>query len=289
MKIWHKGKIVDQKDVHISPLNRGFLFGEGLFETVRSYGGKIPFLDKHLARMEWSSTFIGIPFIHPKDISDAVYELIKGESKDQRIKIILSTENVEGTRPLLPSDDMPLDLLIMAEPLEALGSKDYEDGVDLTMIRSVKNDPPPASNMKSLSWLTKMIARRELMEKSVFDGILISAEGYVTETTAANLFWIKKDKVMTAPTTLGLLPGVTRGIIVDLAREEGFEVTETIIEFEDLLESEEIFLTNSTHEVIPVSLINDTEIGVGGAGKVTQILAQAYKARVAEEIEESKE
>lgn len=287
MKAWHKGKYLTDKEVVISPLNRGFLFGEGLFETVRSYGDKIPFLDKHLARMEWSSTYIGIPFIHPREISDAAAGLVKGETKDQRVKIILTIENPSSTRPLLPDDEMPVDLLIISEPFEPLGKKDYEDGVDLITVRSVKNDPPPASNIKSLSWLTKMIARRELMEKSAYDGIMLAADGYVTETTTSNLFWVVKGQVFTSPVAQGLLPGITRKIVMDLATDAGLKVSETLIRPEQLLEADEVFLTNSTHEVIPVSSIDEKSIGEGSAGKVTTRLAQAYKARIQDEISES--
>lgn len=285
MKIFVNGKIVDEKEAKISVLDRGYLFGEGVFETLRSYNGQLPFLDKHLKRMEWGSTFIGIPFPHPREIREAIQNvLIANKIKDARIKIILSFANLAGFRPLIPTSEMPVNLVIGCELFAPLPDKDYEEGISLSILHSVKNDPPPASNIKSLSWLTKLIARREFMEKDCYDGILLEAQGFVTETTTANIFWVEGGKIFTPPTSLGLLPGVTRDVVMGLVAENGFKFGEKATRPEELQSAAEVFITGSTLEVMPVKQIEGQAIGGGLRGKMTAQLQKFYKERIEEEM-----
>src|SRR3989338_11633832 len=125
MKIYINGKIVDQSEAKISVFDRSYLFGEGLFETFRSYDGALPFLDKHLARLEWSATFLGLPFPHPKEIKKAIAALL-AENKllDARIKIILSTVN-DGIKPQLITPQTPVNLVILMEKFNPLPAPDY--------------------------------------------------------------------------------------------------------------------------------------------------------------------
>ncbi len=288
MKIMMNGKLIDQNDAMISVFDRGYLFGEGLFETIRAYQGQIPFLDKHLNRMEWGATFINIPFLHPREIQDQLKEVLKANQlSDARVKLILSGVNKDTFRPSPPSDDMGINFVIIAEKFVPLEESEYEEGVELTLIRSALNDPPPSSNLKSISWLPKMVARRELMEKDCYDGILLNAQGHVTETTTANLFWIKNEVVMTAPVSLGLLPGITRQVVIDLAKAEGLKFKENVAIFEELSTADEIFITSSILEVMPVTSIDGQVIGKGRSGKISKILRERYQGRIREEIEDA--
>lgn len=290
MKVYLNGQIVDEKDAKISVLDRGYLFGEGLFETLRAYGGYIPFLDKHLNRMEWSATFIDIPFPHPSEIKKGIIDTLKeNKLKDARVKIILSAKNKSGFRPLIPTSEMDVHLVIGCESLNPFSDKDYEEGVNLTFIRSVKNDPPPVSDLKSVNWLIKMIGRREFSEKDCFDGILLNARGFVTETTTANIFWAEGEKVFTPPTSIGLLPGVTRDVVIHLIKDQGFEFQERIVSGEKLTRASEIFITNSILEVMPVTEIDFVPINSGEPGKITKELQKLYKERIAGEIKLEKE
>ncbi len=285
MKISINGKIVAAEEAKISIFDRGYLFGEGLFETMRSYQKKVPFLDKHLARMEWGATFINIPFLHPKEIENSINELIRMTGYESaRIKVILTGMNEQTSRPQLPTDEMGINCVIICEKFSPLGDEDYDEGVELCVMHSIKNDPAPASNLKSTSWLTKMVARRELAEKSAFDGILLDALGYVTETTSGNLFWIKDRVLYTAPVSLGLLPGITRQVVIDLAKESGIEFKEKMIKPEELMLADEVFMTNSTCEVLPVTVIDGASIKDGEVGELTKDLAVSYHERIQDEI-----
>ncbi|MBX7147882.1 aminotransferase class IV [bacterium] len=280
MHISINGKIVDPKDATISVLNRGFLFGEGLFETLRSYKGKIPFLEKHLNRMEWGTTFIGIPFPHAAGIRKSVEDLLKkSELQDARIKIILSSVGETFTASL-PTDELESNLVIFVDAVKPLSPSEYKDGVELVFIHSVFNDLPPVSSMKSLSWVSKMAARRELLERDAYDGIMMNEKGQVCETTIGNIFWVKKGVLFTPPQAVGLLGGITRHEVMDIAKKEGIEVREGIITEAELKTVDEVFMTNSLIEVLPVTKIDEEPIASGKPGKITKELMEGYKKRV---------
>lgn len=285
MKIYFNGNIIEAKDARVSVFDRGYLFGEGLFETFRSYQGKLPFIDKHFGRMEWGASFIGLPFPHPSEILKAVKDLLKANQlKDARIRVLLSGMN-EGLRPTLLTENTPVNLMIAVEPFKPLSDEEYEEGVELAVVHEIKNDPPPAANIKSSSRITKMIALREIEEKSCFDGILLSAEGYVTETTRANIFWVEKDCVCTPPVSVGILPGVTREIVIALAKDNGMLFKEKCIKAESLSYVTEMFLTGSTLEVMPVASLDGNPIGNGTRGSITRQLQELYQERIKEELE----
>ena len=285
MKVSVNGKIVEEKEASLSVLDRGYLFGEGLFETFRSYDGVLPFLDRHLKRMEWGTAFVGPPFPHPNELTSAVKELLKANNlPNGRVRIILSGKNASGFRPLVPTAETEVTVVIGCEKFAPRSDEEYENGVSLSVVHSVKNSPPPVSNIKSLSSLEKMIARREFFEKDSFDGILLSAEGHVTETTSSNIFWVSGGKLFTSPAAIGLLPGVTREIVIEIARGEGIEFEERVIDPEGLKKSSEVFLTGSTLEVMPVTEIDGDPIGGGRPGKLTRQLQQLYSQRLKEEM-----
>ena len=285
MKVSVNGKIVEEKEASLSVLDRGYLFGEGLFETFRSYDGVLPFLDRHLKRMEWGTAFVGLPFPHPNELTSAVKELLKANNlPNGRVRIILSGKNASGFRPLVPTAETEVTVVIGCEKFAPRSDEEYENGVSLSVVHSVKNSPPPVSNIKSLSSLEKMIARREFFEKDSFDGILLSAEGHVTETPSSNIFWVSGGKLFTSPAAIGLLPGVTREIVIEIARGEGIEFEERVIDPEGLKKSSEVFLTGSTLEVMPVTEIDGDPIGGGRPGKLTRQLQQLYSQRLKEEM-----
>ena len=145
MKIYINGKIVDEAEAKISVFDRSYLFGDGLFETLRSYDGKLPFLDKHLRRMQWGATFMGLPFPHPKEIEEAILETLKANKlekssvKDVRVRIMLSGIN-KGLKPNPLTDDTPVNLVVVCEKFIPLPAQNYEKGVSLIMVHSAKNE-----------------------------------------------------------------------------------------------------------------------------------------------------
>lgn len=287
MKVFLNGKIVSGNEAAVSVFDRGFLFGEGLFETCFAEQGVVPFLDKHLDRMEWSASFIGLPFPHPTEIKQGVYELLKANQLEQaRIKIILSATG-DTQRPTLITDSNSLNLVILAEKIS--NTEIDTEGISACMIHSIYNDPAPASTVKSTSYLTKMMARREFLEKSCADGILLNAHKQVTETTSGNIFWFDGKHIVTPPVEAGLLPGITRQIIINLLKDEGLTVVEKLIDADQLKSSDEIFMTNSIMGVVPIIEIDEAPVGKGVTGPMTLKIISLYMKRLADEIEDELE
>lgn len=277
MKIYLNGEIVDEKEAKISVFDRAYLFGEGLFETFRSYNGSLPFLDRHLKRMEWSAAFLGLPCPDPETIKKGIRDLLQiNNLKDARIKILLSGINQE-MKPQLTTDHTTINLLIFVESFVPWPVKDYKTGVTLCMIRSVRNNPSPVSNMKTMNALPKIIARREFMERDCFDGILLNAEGFVTEATSANIFWVKNELLLTPHSNAGLLNGITRNVLLEIFKNEKIPFKETFAKAEELDHADEIFITGSTLEIMPVTQLGDKKTGNGKPGPVTCKIRELYQ------------
>lgn len=277
MKIYLNGKIVDESEAKVSVFDRSYLFGDGLFETLRSYDGKLPFLERHLNRMEWGATFMGLPFPHPKEIEEGIVQTLQANKlENARIRIMLSGVN-QGLKPDLVSEEVTLNLVIVCEKFIPLPTENYEKGISLITVRSVKNEPAPVSNVKSASRATKMMARREIDEKKSFDGILLNSEDFVAETTASNIFWVIGKQIYTPPPTVGLLQGVTRDIVIELLKNEGITVKESFILPDEIAKVDEIFLTGSIIEVLPVTRLDLNKIGNGKPGSITQKVQTLYQ------------
>ncbi|MBI4411761.1 MAG: aminotransferase class IV [Deltaproteobacteria bacterium] len=285
MKIYLNGQIIDESEAKVSVFDRSFLFGEGLYETFRSYDGKIPFLDRHLRRMEWSATFVGLPFPHPQEIREAVASLLTTNKIDNaRIKILLSGIN-KGAIPSRLSDVTPVNLVIFCEPFKPWPASDYEKGVILSFIHSVKNEAAPTSNLKTRSLASRMLARQEFAERGTFDGVLFNTAGFATETTASNIFWVSDDAIHTPPTEAGLLLGITREVLLEVFKEKQVAFRESLINEEGLKNVAEVFITGSTLEIMPVVRLGDKQVGNGKAGPVTRRVQQLYRERLKQEIQ----
>lgn len=285
MQVLINGELINEADAKVPIHTRGFLFGAGLFETLRAYDGQLPFLDRHLKRLEYGAVFLGIPLPHLRQLKDDLLRLlIANNLKEARLKLILTTQS-PTFRPSAIHDDEPLQLVMVCEPFTALSRDLYQQGVDLKVIHSVRNDQPLIANLKSLSWITKIIARKEIEEEGCYDGILLDAHGHITETTTANLFWIKDGCVHTASTTLGVLPGVTREIVMEICEDQGIPIKETMIKEAELLQADEVFLTGSSIEVLAVSEIVGHKIGKG-PGTLTQKIHSYYLAELEQALKD---
>lgn len=286
MKIYLNGKIVDSSEAFISVFDRGYLFGEGLFETLRSYEGVVPFLDKHLERMEWAASFMGLSFPHPRELSDAVKNLLSAANlKEAKIKIVLSSLN-ENFSASASNGTRDPNLVVFCEPFKELPENFYSEGVGVTFLRSFKNDPQALSCLKSTSWLTKIMAMRELAEEGTFEGLLFNNHDQVTEGTKSNIFWVKNGILHTPPVNAGILPGITRQVVLDLAKQNHIETKDVLIDAEKLKMVDEIFLTASTFEIIPVTVLDNDKIASGEVGPMTQKIMGLYEKNLEKKIQE---
>lgn len=280
--IYLNGSLVPEEEAKVSIFDRGFLYGDGLFETMRAYAGKVFRLNLHLQRLFHSAQIISLPI--PKtlrELEEAVYETLKANNlKDAHLRLTVSRG--EGERGL----DLPLSLhpniIIVAKPLSPYPERWYEEGLRAVVVRVRREKDSALSRIKSLNYLPNILAKLEAKERGADEGIMLNRDGHLTEATVSNIFLISQGKLLTPSLRSGPLPGITRKTVIELAPALGLEVSEREIKLSELMEAEEAFLTNSLREVVPLTQVNGCLIGQGRPGKITRMMAQAYSRAVAE-------
>jgi branched-chain amino acid aminotransferase len=268
--IYLNGDIVPEADAKIPVTDRSYLFGEGLFESFRSYDGEFPLLSGHLNRLEWSATFLNLPYPAEIDFSGTCRSLLaKNGLKDARFKIILSRNDDAGSQT---------NVMISCRALETTPPH-YK----LKTVKSYVNDAPPLAAMKTTSCLVKMLARAEARESGCDDAVLLNSAGFVTEASTGNLFWIDEKGVLkTVPEAQGLLHGIVRTGLLNLLKGKGIVWREEAILPEELSSMREVFLTNSVVGIKPVVQIDGRKISGGETGSVTQMLIELWEKRLKE-------
>lgn len=282
--IYVNGQILPDKEAKISVWDRSYLFGEGLFESFRSYDGKFPFLKDHLQRMEWSSTFINLPFPDDVDFSEVCGELLeRNELDDARFKIVLSRNDDPNQNSIVP-ETSDVNLVIFCLPLK---EKQNRTPYRLKVIKSFCNTAAPLSAIKSTNYLVKVMGRFEAKDTGYDDGILLNAQGHVTEATTANIFWVdEKNMLRTVAEEQGLLGGITKKKLFALLKEKKIEYREDRITPDQLSHSREIFITNSILGIKPVSHIDHRQISGGEAGPVTHMIMDLWEQKLKEILQE---
>ena len=275
MVVYVNGEIVERAEATVSAFDRSFLYGDGLFETIRAYHG-VPFmLAEHLERMAGSTAELGIRMPDREGISEAVAQLIERNGlSDAYVRITLSRGVHTGE--LVPDEPPEPTLVIEARPLHPYPSEMYEKG-GAVIVSSVKHDSSsPARRHKTTSYLPSLLAKREAKERGADEAILLDHEDRVAEGATSNVFCAWEGQLFTPPLELNILPGVVRATVLRLAREAGLEVHESIFSLTALRLSDEVFLTNSLMEVMPVRAV-DREAATTVPGPITSSLAAAYK------------
>lgn len=262
---------VAENEAKISIFDRSYLFGEGLFESFRSFKeGKIPLLEKHLNRLEWSCTFLDLPFPLLK-FEDICQNLLKKNDFEQaRFKIVVS-QNEDGlSEPLAGYTNVTVFC-------HELDDSKVPSTYKLKTLNTLVNDALPLSSVKTTNYLVKAIGRRQAKEAGCDDGILLNHKGYVTEGTSSNIFWIDKDnKLCTIMPEQGLLPGVMKQTVMDLIKEKSLKIHETMIKPDELSHSREVFVTNSIIGIKPVVQIDGRKISGGEIGPITEMIAELW-------------
>lgn len=277
--VYINGKFVAGSDAKISVFDRSYLFGEGLFESFRSFDGKVPFLDSHLNRMEWSSTVFGVEF--PTDIawSTIVDELLeKNGLKDARFKIILSRMTDSMVDAPAALENAKANVVVFCESLdEKLLKKSYK----LKTVKTVFNDCIPICTMKTTNYLSKIFARHEALESGFDEALMLNAKGMVSECSSANLFWIDKDGVLhSVLEDQGLLRGTTANAITQLLKDNKINIKPAVIRPEELSHAKEIFITNSIIGVRPVISLDGRQISGGEIGSITAMISDLWNKHI---------
>ncbi len=280
--VYLNGSFVPISQAHISVLDYGFLYGYGLFETMRAYGSKVFRQDSHLRRLESSAEMLGIQ-IKISELRDAVTGTIQANRLgDARVRMTVSIG--EGTMVPDPgSCDKPT-VLIMAGEYHPFPEQVYQKGFKAIVSSIRRNSQSPLSRLKSANYLESLLARQEARKAGVDEALCLNEKGFLAEASMSNIFLVTDGTLRTPGQDSGILPGITRGVVIELASHSGIKTIEEDIRVDDLYQAQEAFLTNTLIEVMPLTGVDGKLIGSGVPGTFTQKLIAAYKELVVREI-----
>jgi len=285
--VYVNGALVPRQEARISPFDRGFLYGYGLFETMRSYGGGVFRLDRHLARLTRSAEKLGLASeLDTYELEQSIYQTLKANKlANARIRLTVSAGEGEMTPdPLVPKEPT---VLIMAKSYAPYPRRKYEEGFKAVVSSIRLNSQSPLSRTKSTNYLNNILARREASAAAVDEALMLNERGFVAEGSTSNIFLVAAGKLITPSEESGILPGITREVVLELAHTLGIEAVEGEIPLADLFQAEEAFLTNSLIEVMLLSEVDGKPIGSGRPGPVTRRLMAAYRELVERETQQT--
>ncbi|MDY6862764.1 MAG: aminotransferase class IV [Thermodesulfobacteriota bacterium] len=277
--IYINEKLFKNGDAKISVLDHGFLYGDALFETMKSYGKKIFRLDSHLKRLFNSLHIIKIkPPLNKEELKEAIYVTLKASRiSDAYIRVTISRG--KGDTGIDPSSCRKPNVIIITKKYHPVFHKSYK----AIILDQRKNSHSILHRIKSANFLENILAKIAVREKGVDEGFFFNEEQFLAEGIISNIFVLNKDKILTPDLGCGILPGITREAVIELALNMRLNVEETKIKKDALFKAEEIFITNSLLEVMPVVRVNDISIGDEKAGRITREIQKAYKELVKKE------
>src|ERR1041384_908005 len=281
MKIYLDGKFVDEADAKVSVFDHGLLYGDGVFEGIRLYGGNVFRLEEHLERFEYSAKalLLTLPMTR-KELSDAVCETCRQNNlTDAYIRLVV-TRGV-GDLGLAPWLCPKPSLFVIASKISLYPKEHYDNGLAIVTVPTRRINPaalPPT--IKSLNYMNNILGKMEAKQFGALEAIMLNDQGYIAECTADNIFIVHKGELITPAASQGALKGITRSAIFSIAKDLGIPIREMDMTRYDVWVADECFLTGSGAEVIPVTKLDGREIGTGKPGPVTQRVMTAFRKRV---------
>ena len=280
-------KFIPLEKAKISILDRGFLYADGVFETMRSYNGCIFLLEKHIERLENSLKRFNIrPQITGTTINKILYKLLrKNKLKNAYIKIVITrgAGSIIGGLAVPSKAPRKPTLAVYALPYKPPTVNFCKKGIKISIAKTRYNEKSAIAGNKTLNYLHNIVCRHEAEKKGFDEAVFLNTEGFITEATSSNIFLIKRKKIYTPSLKSGILPGITRQEVIRLAKKIlNQKVNEVLIERSALHNADEIFLTNSLKEIIPVVKVGKNNLANGKPGTITQELAHSYKNAVTE-------
>ncbi|QDS93119.1 Branched-chain-amino-acid aminotransferase [Roseimaritima multifibrata] len=281
LKVFINGELFDKDDAKISVFDHGLLFGDGIFEGMRAYSGKVFEMGPHLDRLWESARAIHLEIPGTKDeMAAAVNQTLQAnELSDAYVRLIVTRGT--GTLGLDAHLCKNPQVIIITDKISLYPEKFYEEGLDLVTAATIRNHPAALSpRVKSLNYLNNILAKIEGARAGCVEALMLNHKGEVAECTGDNIFIVRKGKLLTPPIDAGILEGITRNAVIQLAAKLGIECLEQPFTRHDVFVCDECFLTGSAAEVIPVVRLDDRSIGDGKPGPMTQQLRKAFTALV---------
>jgi branched-chain amino acid aminotransferase len=279
MKIFVDGKYYDERNAKISVFDHGLLYGDGVFEGIRAYNGRVFKLREHIDRLFCSakSILLTMPMSHAEIMRATVETCRKNKIRDGYIRLVV-TRGV-GTLGLNPNRCKRGSVIIIAGKIQLYPPALYQRGMEIVTVPTTRNlNSALSPAIKSLNYLNNILAKIEANNAGCEEAIMLNAEGYVAECTGDNVFIVKEGRVHTPPLSAGALHGITRRVVMEIAEESGYPVSEPNLTRYDLFNADECFLTGTGAEVVPIVKIDGRVIGDGKPGPITEKLVGQYHA-----------
>lgn len=281
MFIYLNGKLVPEEKALVSVFDHGFLYGDGIYETMRAYRGIVFLIDEHIKRLFRSGNLIRLKIPQSEEeIKKSIYRTLKKNNlKDAYIRLSISRGSGEiGLDPELCKEPT---FVIITKRFKEYPEELYRKGVTVSIVNTRRNAPEALNpKIKSLNFLNNILAKIEAKEAGTYEAIMLNYRGYLTEGTITNIFFVKRGSIFTPSIEAGILDGITRDLIIRVAERNGKNVKEGLYTPEDLYSADEAFITNTTLEILPVIKIDKNVIGKGIPGSVTKDLHRRYREEV---------
>ncbi len=277
LKVYISGKLFDKDDAKISVYDHGLLYGDGVFEGIRSYGGRVFRLDRHLDRLYASARAIRLEIPMAMDaMAKAVRDTLQvNDITDGYIRLVVTRG--AGYLGLDPRKTSNPQVIIITDHIELYPAELYEKGLAIVTASTIRNHPNAVNpRIKSLNYLNNILAKIEGVDGGAPEALMLNHKGEVAECTGDNIFLVRRGELLTPPTDAGILEGITREAVIELARSAGRTVREIALTRHDVYTTDECFLTGTAAEVIAVVKCDGRAIGNGQPGPVTRELRQRF-------------
>lgn len=273
LKIWINGSLVDESDAKVSVFDHGLLYGDGVFEGIRVYSSKVFELDAHLKRLYESAKVLRLNIgMTPKELGEETVKTVKANNVINGYIRLVVTRGF-GSLGINPFNCEKPQIIIIADSIQLYPPELCEAGIRVITASTIRNHPlaiPP--QVKSLNYLNNILAKIEALDAGVPEAIMFNHEGFVAEATGDNVFIVKNGVICAPPIQAGSLEGITRAVVMRLAKREGIEAVEKNLTRFDLYVADELFLTGTAAEVVGVIEIDGRTISDGKPGPMTQLL-----------------
>lgn len=279
LQIYMNGQLVAKEDAKVSVFDHGLLYGDGVFEGIRVYGGKVFLLEEHVERLYESAGAIRLEIpISPNEMTNAVKETCKANNiKDGYVRLVITRG--AGSLGLDINKTSDPQVIIIADTISLYPQEIYDNGLKLVTASTIRNHPGALSpRIKSLNYLNNILAKIEGQDAGTVEALMLNHKGEVSECTGDNIFIVKNGVLKTPPPDAGILEGITRNCVMQLALDAGIEVAEQTMIRHDVYVADECFLTGTAAEVIAVVSIDGRQIGDGKPGPITKQLLDLFRA-----------
>ena len=278
LKIYINGKYFDKEDAKISVFDHGLLYGDGVFEGIRSYARLVFRLKEHIDRLYESAHGIMLKIhISKKEMADAVVDTLELNKLDDAYIRLIVTRGI-GDLGLDPRKCKYPSIIIITDRIELYPERLYKEGLKLITVPTPRNIPEALNpQIKSLNYLNNIMAKIEAINSGYEEALMFTASGYVAECTGDNIFIIKDNCLVTPPAYLGILRGITRAAVMEIGEKSGLKIREEVLTRHDLFTADECFLTGTAAEIIPVISVEKRLIGAGSPGEKTLKLMKEFR------------